>query len=98
MKKKDPAHNSQQLGNLLLRYKKIIKPPQQSVVIEVVSVIKDVAGFDVTTKQLEYTVSSRTVYVKTPSVLRTEIIKKKSEILKALTERLGDNNCPINII
>jgi hypothetical protein len=59
MKKKDPAQNSQQLGNLLLRYKRIIKPPQQSVVIEVVAVIKDVVGLDVTSNQLEYTVSSR---------------------------------------
>ncbi len=98
MKKKDPAHNSQQLGNLLLRYKKIIKPPQQSVVIEVVSVIKEVVGIDVIAKQFEYTVSSRTVYIKTPSILRTEIVKRKSEILKALSERLGENNCPLNII
>ncbi len=98
MKKKDPTQNSQQLGNLLLRYKKIIKPPQQSVINEVVVVVKDILGYEVLPHQLGYTVSSKTVYIKTSSLLRTEIIKKKSEIIEALCQRLGKDNCPKNFL
>ena len=98
MKKKDPAQNSEQLGNLLLRYKKIFKPPQQSVLLEVVAVVKEVVGVDVSTSQFSYTVASRVVYVKTPSIIKTEILKKKAVIKKALSERLGDQHGPIDFI
>jgi hypothetical protein len=98
MKKKDPAQNSEQLGNLLLRYKKIFKPPQQSVLLEVVAVIKDVLKIDVSPSQFSYTVSSRTVYIKTPSIIKTEILKKKEVIKKALNERLGDHHSPVDFI
>ena len=98
MKKKDPTGNSEQLGNLLARYKKIFKPPQQSVIVEVVAVVTEVVGVTVFTHQFNYTVSSRIVYVKTPSLIRSEILKKKSEIKKALIERLGEGNAPTDFI
>lgn len=98
MDKKDPTRNSEQLGNLLLRYKKIFKPPQQSVLKEVVVVIKETLGFEVQLHQFEYTVSSRVVYVRTPSILKTEILKNKALIKKALIERLGESHSPLDFI
>ncbi len=98
MKKKDPTRNVEQLGNLLERYKKLFKPPQQSVVAEVVIVVGEVIGLQVLSTQFEYNVSSRIIYIKTPSVVRTEILKKKDSIKKALKERLGEHNSPIDFI
>ncbi len=98
MQKKDPVQNSEQLGNLLLRYKKIFKPPQQSVLLEVVVVIKEVLGIEVSTTQFSYTVASRVVYIKTPSIIKTEILKKKEIIKKALAQRLGDQHSPVDFI
>ncbi|MEK7462041.1 MAG: hypothetical protein AAB618_00495 [Patescibacteria group bacterium] len=98
MKKKDPTHNNQQLGNLLLRYKKLIKPPQQSVINEVVEVVGKVVGVGVISSQFTYNVSSKTVYIKTSSLLRTEIIKNKTIIIAALKERLGEKNHPVEFI
>ncbi len=98
MYKKDPTQNSKQLGNLLLRYKQFLKPPQQSVLKEVVGVVKEVVGVEVGVKQFEYNVSSRTVYVKTASVIRNEIVRQKGAIKKALIERLGEQNSPVDFV
>ncbi len=98
MRKKDPTGNSEQLGNLLLRYKKIFKPPQESVLIEVARVVSEVVGVSVSSKQFNYTVSSKIVYIKTPSLIKSEIIKKKADIKKALSERLGEGNVPLDFI
>jgi hypothetical protein len=98
MQKKDPTQNNQQLGNLLLRYKKLIKPPQQTVVAEVVLVVKEIVGVDVRQNQFTYAVSSRTLYVKSPSIIKTEILRAKNELLKALRERLGENNSPVDFV
>ncbi len=98
MDKKDPTQNDSQLGNLLLRYKKIFKPPQQSVLEEVVRVVKEITFLDVTTSQFTYHVPSRTIYIKTPSLLRVEILRSKPVILKALRERLGEHHGPTELI
>lgn len=98
MNRKDPTENNQQLGNLLLRFKKIIKPPQQSVIKEVVEVVCEVVGVERNLLQFEYNVLSRTIYIKSHSLIRTEILKKKVEIIKALKERLGENNYPTEFI
>lgn len=98
MKKKDPTYNPDQLGNLLERYKKVLKPPQQSVIKEVVSVVNENMGLSVLSSQFEYKVSSRVVYIKTGSLVRTEILRKKEVLKKALIERLGESNSPVDFI
>lgn len=98
MKKKDPAHHTQQLGNLLLKYKSLIKPPQSSVVKESIEVIKEVTGLTLVESQLTYTVTTRTLVIKAPSVLGAEIKRHHELILKTLTTRLGEGNAPKSIL
>jgi hypothetical protein len=98
MKKKDPTLHEGQLGNLLLRYKKVLKPPQQSVIKEVVQVIQEVLGVTVATSQLTYQVTARIIYIKTPSLIRSEILRAKPKILTVLKERLGEQVAPIDLI
>lgn len=85
------------LGDLFERYQKLLKPPQSSVEKIVVQVIKEMFGFDVDQNKCSYNVSTKTVYLTIPSILKTEIFFKKKELLKALKEKLGESS-PINIL
>jgi hypothetical protein len=98
MDKKDPSSNTGQLGNLIERYKKILKPPQSSVVKEVIGVIEEVVGIKVSAHQLEYKVASRTVFIRTPSVIKGEILQRRDLIKQKLTDRLGELNAPVNFL
>jgi dienelactone hydrolase len=98
MKKKDPSQSSAQLGNLLLRYKKILKPPQASVEKEAIVVIKEVCGLELQVGQISYTVATRTLYIKAPSLLRSELLMRRTGILEALRSRLGDDSYPTTIL
>ncbi len=94
MQKKDPRANNQQLGNLIERYKKILKPPQQSVIKEVIEVVKEVVKLQIDESKITYTVSSRTIHFQISGLLKTEIKKHQAQIIQKLTERLGEQNCP----
>ena len=85
------------LGDLFERYRKRIKAPQASVEKECLIIINELMQFDLKTSQIEYTVSSRTLSLRIPSVLRTEILLKKTEILEKLKAHLGADNCPTHI-
>ena len=96
--KKDPTTNKNQLGNLLLRYKQRLKPPQASVEKEAAETIAQVTGITISAQQITYTPSSRTLVLKTPSVVRSEVLFKKTEILKILKNNLGADSAPTTII
>ncbi len=87
--KKDPTQNKNQLGNLLARYARIFKPPQASVEKECIVVITEVCGITLLPHQLEYRVATRTLQLKTPSLLRSELLMKSNLILDELAKRLG---------
>jgi hypothetical protein len=85
------------LGDLFERYRTRIKAPQASVEKECLVIIKELTQFDLQLSQVEYTVSTRTLSLRVPSILRTEILLKKSEILEKLKAHLGADNCPTYI-
>lgn len=98
MKKKDPNESVHQLGNLLARYRAILKPPQASVEKECLVVIKDVTGIELRSHQVSYTVSTRTLVLKTPSLLRSELMLHRQAILLELKKRLGEKGSPDTIL
>ena len=98
MKKKDPTENHSQLGNLLERYKRCFTPPQASVEKECITVIKEVCDIGLLPHQVSYTVSTRTIAIKAPSLLRSELRLHHEAILVALGKRLGNKNSPHTII
>jgi hypothetical protein len=81
------------LGDLFERYRTKIKAPQASVEKECLVIIKELTQFDLKLSQLEYTVSTRTISLRVPSILRTEILFRKTEILEKLKAHLGADNC-----
>jgi hypothetical protein len=85
------------ISDLFQKYKNTLTAPQSSVVKEFVSVCKEVCGFDITEKQCSYTVSSKTMYVSVPSVLKSELLQKETIVIEVLNQRLG-KNAPKHII
>lgn len=98
MRRKNPTENYNQLGNLLERYKKHLKPPQASVEKVCVSVIKDLTDIPLGSHQIGYTVSSRTMTIKAPSLIKSELKTHHTAILKELEKRLGIGSAPQTII
>jgi hypothetical protein len=98
MKRKDPSFNTQQLGNLLERYKRIFTPPQASVEKVAIEVIKKITQFELLPTQIHYNVGNRNLILTVPSLFRSEIKLKQSDILIELEKRLGSKNTPRNIL
>lgn len=92
-----PPMAMKRLGDLFERYRTRIKAPQASVEKECIVIIKELTQFDIQLSQLEYTVGTRTISLRVPSILRTEILFKKAEILEKLKAHLGADNCPTYI-
>jgi hypothetical protein len=80
------------ISDLFERYKNRIKPPQSAVVNEFVEVVKEVLGFDIKSEQCSYVVSTKTLHLKTPSVIKSEILRQKITLLKKMKESLGVNS------
>jgi hypothetical protein len=96
--KKDPTRSENQLGNLLERYRKIFKPPQASVERECIAVITEVCGITLLPHQIEYNVATRTLQLKTPSLLRSELKLKSELILTELAKRLDASTTPTTLL
>jgi hypothetical protein len=86
------------VGDLFAKYRDKIKPPQASVEKVCVAVIKDVTGFEVTLEQVTYTVSTRTVSLQVPSVLKSELRFYQQQILEQLRTQLGGDSAPLTIL
>ena len=82
------------IGDLFDRYKKRFKAPQASVEKVCIKIIKDVTNFDLKTDQVKYTVSTRTIYLQVPSILKTELKFHYKTILKNLEYELGKETTP----
>ncbi len=85
------------ISDLFSRYQNKIKPPQSSIVKEFVSVCEERCGFKLKEEQCSYTVSTKTIYLTVPSILKSEVMRNKKTILQSLKDRLGIN-APVEII
>jgi len=92
-----PPMQMKKLGDLFERYKTRFKAPQASVEKECIIIIKELTRLDLQLSHVEYVVSTRTLSLRVPSILRTEILFKKTEILDTLKAHLGADNCPTYI-
>ena len=80
------------ISDLFSRYKNQIKPPQSAVIKEFVLITKKQLNFDIKTEQCSYSVATKTLHLKTPSVMKSEILRQKTPILKELRASLGQNS------
>ncbi len=83
-----------QLGDLFEKYRTRIKAPQATVEKECIQVVLEVTGFNLNLNQVTYTVSTRTISLKVPSILKTELKFHYAAILQILETRLGVDGSP----
>lgn len=94
MKNYKPPAAMKQIGGLFEKYRLTIKAPQGSVENEAVVVIEKITGFLLKKEQVVYTVSTKTLSLQIPSILKSEIQFKREQILTELQKNLGKDNSP----
>ena len=93
--KKKPAHeNKEHLSNLLDRYKKRFRPPQASVEKVVIASVERVTGIALQATEVEYTPSTKTIHLRVPSILKTELKAKEMLIIDAVKKDLPREDVP----
>jgi len=93
-KQKDIQH----ISNLFLVYKQRLKAPEQSVITEVVGVVKEVTGISISKSNCRYNTHTRTVSLQTSGMVKDQIRFHTPEILTVLEKRLGKQNTPHSIL
>ena len=86
------------LNSLFDKYKTILKPPQASVVKVFCEVVSDVMDIKIPTDRVEYSVAQKTITLKTPSAITSEIKLHQKDIINHLKGRLGEKNAPVTIL
>lgn len=84
--------------DLFAKYRSILKAPQKSVEMAAVRVIESVSSVRLKEGQISYTVASRTLFVRAPSLIKQELQFHHQTILVELKNDLGEKNCPKNIL
>lgn len=86
------------VGDLFEKYRKTLKAPQGSVEVAAIEVICEVTRFTLKREQVSYTVSTRTLHLNAPSLLKSEIRFHHQTILDGLKTKLGERSCPLIIL
>ena len=94
MEKYSTPKPMKRLGGLFAKYKDHFKAPQASVEKEFIAVVKEATGFELKPEQVSYTVSTRTISLQIPGLLKNELRFKQDMILEHLSKRLGKTSCP----
>ncbi len=84
--------------DLFEKYRKTLQAPQKTVEIEAVRVIGEITNIKLKEDQVEYTVNSRVLAVKAPSLIKQEIRIKNKLILEELKKTLGSKSSPLTIL
>tara|TARA_B100001989_G_C24533379_1_gene462936 strand:+ start:624 stop:920 length:297 start_codon:yes stop_codon:yes gene_type:complete len=98
MDKYQSPKKMKKLGDLFQKYQDHFRPPQASIETAFIEVVKEVTDFELKPDFVNYTVSTRTIGITVPSILKTEIKFKQKDILQRLEDRLGKKSAPKIII
>jgi len=82
------------LGSLFARYQKMLVPPQASVEKRVAEIVCEITPITITKEQVSYSVGSRTIALKVPSIIKSELQHHKTAILDRLVSEMGAKNAP----
>lgn len=86
------------ISSLFERYQKILIPPQASVEKRVAEILTEITPLTITADQVTYTVSSKTISLQVPSILKSEIQHHKAAVLERLVGEMGVKNAPKTIL
>lgn len=82
------------VGSLFESFQKRFKPPQASVEKRVAEIICEITPLIITADQVSYSVGSKTITFKLPSILKSELQHHKPAILDRLQAEMGVINAP----
>ena len=82
------------VGSLFENFQKRFTPPQASVEKRVAEIVCEITPLTITQEQVSYSVGSKTIALKVPSVLKSELQHHKTAILGRLQEEMGVKNAP----
>ncbi len=86
------------INRLFEKYRNQLIAPQGSVKKAFCEIVFDLYGYKVREDQVAYSVHNRTLTLKTPSALKTELLLKKKELITHLKGRLGEKNAPTTLL
>ena len=86
------------VGDLFDVYRKRLKPPQGSVIRSFVEVVDEVLGLTIKEAQVSYSVGSKTLHLRVPAPMKSEIKLHEGELLAHLAGRLGERGAPKHIV
>ncbi|MCA9363322.1 hypothetical protein KC851_03300 [Candidatus Kaiserbacteria bacterium] len=86
------------LGELFSVYKTRFKAPQATVEKVFIETVREVLGYQIESKNVSYTTSTKTISLQLPSLLKNEIKLKEKEVLNQLKNKIGEVESPKFII
>ena len=86
------------LSSLFAKYKETLRPPQATVEKKAIEVIRDLLQISLTESQVTYKTTTRTLKIDAPSVVRSEVLRRKGELLTKLVNELGVSNSPKELL
>lgn len=86
------------VGSLFEKYATKLRPPERTVTTVVCEVIGDVMGYPIKENMVRYKVSTKTIELKMPSILKQEVLMHQNEIMVHLKGRLGETHAPRTIM
>jgi hypothetical protein len=93
-----PKSAPTKIGDLFEGYRKRLQAPQKSVIAVAIEVIHDLLGVSLDAKVFSYSPHTKTLSIKAPGMVKSEITLQKTEILAHMKGRLGEKSAPTTII
>lgn len=96
--KKPRGQGIVKVSELFKKYKQTLRAPQATVIQEFRGIVYEELGVEIKIHQCAYTPQSRTLVLTVGGPLKTEIILRKKQILKKLTDVLGEKSAPRQLL
>jgi len=92
--KKQRGSEVRKIGDLFEKYKHTLRAPQGVVTNAFIEVVTDLIGIEIPKEHISYSVHNKTLTMRIPGPLKTEILLKKKEILTHMKGRIGEQSVP----
>ncbi len=96
--KKQRGQGVVHIKNLFTKYSTTLHAPQKTIIQAFINTVKDTLGRVIQPEQCSYTPHTQILTITASGILKTEILLKKKEILKAMSYVLGARNIPKEIL
>ena len=97
-KKKQRGQGIVKVSSLFKKYTDVLKAPQGTVTQAFIDVVFDVLGVRIEKEHCTYSVSSKTLSIRVPGMIKSEITLQKKLILAKMEDKLGKKSVPKEIL